>query len=245
MNTLPLAITAMVLLSGAAHAGYKQIEVPIGPKGTDGTLHLYLFDSRRYSLKIIDQGGVRSQTYRDLEHAMQAHNCVAGSNGGFFGKDGNPLGLVVADGRRSGKPNRASDLTSGVLFQDGARLRIMRASSYFQNGDNPYQLLQTGPFLVENGKAVEGLSAKRHARRTFILTDGGNQWAIGYAPPTTLAQLAATLAQHKQFTPFKVQTALNLDGGSSSGLWVKRGDHLPLYLREIRPIRNFVGILRR
>jgi uncharacterized protein YigE (DUF2233 family) len=246
MNTpLSLVLLLSLLFAAGAQAEYKRIDISVSEKGSKGTLHLYLFDSNRAALKIIDQGSVEKPTYKNLEHAMKAHQCLAGCNGGFFGKDGQPLGLVFADGKQSGKKNLASSLTSGVLGQGTGKPFIQRAAAYFGKGAQSHQqVLQSGPLLVENGKIVSGLSNKRHARRTVVLTDGGRKWAIAYSPAITLAQFAKALADPKSFPDFNVQQALNLDGGSSSGLWIRRDNH-PFYLREINTVRNFVGIVRK
>ena len=205
-----------------------------------------MFDSRKVALKIIDQGGLTKQTYRDLNHAMVAHKCIAGCNGGPFARDGSPRGLVVASGQSFGAGNTTDPLAAGVLFLDGSVLRIQSSASYFQqaSGTPPRQLLQTGPILVDKGNAASDLSPRKFARRSFILTDGKFLWAIGYCPTTTLDLLAQSLGNPKTFPNFKVSSALALDGGSSTALWVKL-THNPLYLRELDPVRNFIGLVSR
>ncbi|NNC89647.1 MAG: hypothetical protein HKN82_14425 [Akkermansiaceae bacterium] len=245
MNTLRLVMAACPLLAGSAAADLAKLEVPIGPRGATGTLYLYVFDAREVSMQIIDQGGLDAQAHEHLGAAMVAHGCVAGATGGHFDPKGTPLGLVVADGKKIGAPSGKGEMTEGVLVQDGERLRILRAPSFFGNGASQARnLVQAGPFLVENGKAVTGLSSRKHARRTFIVTDGGHRWALGYAPPTSLAALAKILADAERFTPFKVHAALSLGDGSSAALWVKSENH-PFYLHEVDPVRNFVGLVQR
>lgn len=245
MNLLLLIPAAITVIGSAAFGQYQRVEAAITPGGGQGTLHLYMFDQRRTTFKIIDQGGRPNQRFKDLNEAMMTMTCVAGCNGGPLNPDGDPLGLVIADGKSSGARNLANKLTSGVLFLDGARIRLERNQEYFQrSGTPPRQLLQAGPFLVENSQTVDGLSDRHYSRRTFILTDGDNRWAIGYCPATTLHRLSLALADPKTFPNFNVATALNLDGGSSSALWIKR-DHHPFYLKEIKNVRNFLGLVRR
>jgi hypothetical protein len=245
MKVLPLVLTGMLLLADAAAAQYKRAEVIIGRKGASGTLHLYCFDTRRINLKVIDQGDLADPKFADLGEAMKANKCLAGCNGSPVDGNGDPLGLVIADGEASGTPNRDGSLGAGVLFQDGARLRLVRAERYFANPSNQTrQLLQAGPFLVENGRAAGEFPDQRHARRTFLLTDGDEQWAIGYAPSTTLADLSVALANTRDLAPFEVWMALALDDGSSSAFWVRR-EHHPFYLRELGKVRNFIGLIHR
>jgi hypothetical protein len=52
--------------------------------------------------------------------------------------------------------------------------------------------------------------------------------------------LADTLAAPGIITEFKVQRALNLDGGPSSGLWCRTADGASNYQREGWPVRNII-----
>ena len=246
MNSLSLVLGFLAFATSGATAQLKRVEVPIGPRGSDITLQLFQFDSRNITLKIIDLGGLTREADRDLSRSMVAHGCIAGCNGGPFTRDGTPGGLVIADGQSSGTKNTSAPLAAGVLFLDGIIPRIQRAAPYFQNAPatTPRQLLQSGPFLVENGKAAPGLSPRRFSRRSFILTDGKSLWAIGYSPPVTLEQLAKALANPKTFKSFNVATALSLGNGSSTALWIKQTHH-PFYLKELDPARNAIGLIRK
>ena len=242
MNLFP-TLTLFLLLLVNAQAEYARVEIKTSKSGNKKTMHLYLFDSRKEALKIIEQGTLEDQPYRNLAQAMKAHQCTAGCNGGFFGKNGEPLGLVIADGKKYGHKNLASSLTSAVVGQASGAPFIQRSRAYFQNGTPKHQqVLQSGPMLVENGKSVSGLSNKKNARRTIIFTDGKHRWGIAYAPSISLALLAEALADSKTFAEFNIKHAINLDGGSSSGFWVRR-DNNPFYLREFGSVRNFVGVV--
>ena len=154
------------------------------------------------------------------------------------------MGEVIADGEKSGRRNLASSLTSGVIYQQGDTLAIERSKTFYQKKLKPSQLLQTGPFLVENGQIVKGLSDRKSSRRTLIATDGKGKWIIAYTPPTTLAQLATSLQQSEERYGFKIETALNLDGGSSSSFWLDKGkESKPLYLREFKSVANYLGLV--
>ena len=79
-----------------------------------------------------------------------------------------------------------------------------------------------------------GLEPTRAARRTFVAIGSNDRAALGFCPEATLADLAQMLA-----TPlgdFKIQRALNLDGGSSSAFWLKRkdGSALSSFDRQVR-----------
>ncbi|NIP92532.1 MAG: hypothetical protein GWO24_03310, partial [Akkermansiaceae bacterium] len=163
-------LALLCLSTGTAPAQYTRIEAPVGPGGAEVTLHLYLFDPRRTTIKVISQGEPGTRAYRSLDAAMRAQKCEAGCNGGFLDAQGNPLGLVIADGRRFGKPASGTGPTAGVFYLEGAQPQLQRATAFFSKGNTQVrQLLQAGPFLVEGGKTVDGLNSRRTARRTFVL----------------------------------------------------------------------------
>ncbi|WP_411847018.1 phosphodiester glycosidase family protein [Roseibacillus persicicus] len=218
---------------------YQRAELQVSADGRAGAMHFYRFDAKSVALKVIPRG-----THRNLGAAMSANKCIAGCNGGFFDPRYQPLGEVIASGQKSGKRNLASSLTSGVLYQKGGVLAIERSKSFYQKNIAAPELIQTGPFLIESGKVVSGLSNRKFARRTLIATDGKGQWFIAYTPPTTLAQLAQSLHAAGHQYGFKIQTALNFDGGSSSALWVGKGEGKnPFYLHEIKPVANYIGLV--
>jgi hypothetical protein len=51
------------------------------------------------------------------------------------------------------------------------------------------------------------------------------------------------LATRELIPGVNITRALNLDGGSSAGMWV--AGNPPFYLRELRDVRDFVGIVPR
>lgn len=220
-------------------ADYQRVDLVVSAEGRTGTMHLYRFGSKDVALKVITRG-----QHANLGAAMKANQCLAGCNGGFFDPKYRPLGEVIASGKKTGHCNLASSLTSGVLYQQGNTLAIERAKSFYKKNLTPSELLQTGPFLIENGQTVKGLSNRKFARRTLIATNGQGEWFIAYTPPTTLAQLATSLLQSGDRYGFDIQTALNFDGGSSSALWVGKGrENNSFYLREFKPVSNYVGLV--
>lgn len=234
----------LVGLMVCAQAQYGKTSLPLGPNATAGTMQYFKFSTKTHSLTIIDQG-LGEPLYRNLDAAMRRNDCVAGCNGGFFHRDGKPLGLVISNGRVQGVNNLDSSLTSGTIYVVDGAIRLER-STLFSAKRPPLlrHVLQTGPYLVEGSRGVAGLSSKRFSRRSFLATDGKGNWMIAYTPPTTLAQLGAVLSQKGAIPGFQISHAINLDGGSSSGLWIRK-DNNPLYFREVSQVRSFIGITKK
>jgi hypothetical protein len=58
----------------------------------------------------------------------------------------------------------------------------------------------------------------------------------------TLAQLARILATPGLAGDVKIQRALNMDGGSSSGFWFMGADG-PFSIRELKTVRDYLAVV--
>jgi len=72
----------------------------------------------------------------------------------------------------------------------------------------------------------------------------GDKAALGFCSDVTLADLSSILAI-VAIPEFKIQRALNLDGGSSSAFWFKRGNGSVFSISEQKTVRDFVAIVPR
>ncbi|MGH8047774.1 MAG: phosphodiester glycosidase family protein [Chthoniobacterales bacterium] len=175
-----------------------------------------------------------------LGEAMKSTGALAGVNGNYFKADWTPVGLELAAGNPVHGFERAK-LLSGVFVVTKGVPRIVRSGIY-TSSKNDTDALQAGPFLVEKGAAIPGLNATRAARRTVVATDGKGRWAILIFSPVTLAETADLLASRAVFPDFPVVHALNMDGGSSTALWVAT-EPRPFYYSEFGRVRNFLTIM--
>ena len=204
------------------------------------TLHFVSFEAPRYTFAVYDQGILGRES---LGETMMRHHALAGTNGGYFSPDFDPVGLLVSDGRMEHKPSRAK-LLSGALIVTGNHIAIRRSTEPLP-GKNARQAVQCGPFLVEGGKAEAGLNNIRSARRTAVFTAGRHTWGLASTSSLTLEELGAILADPALLPgELKIERAINLDGGSSTGLWAEQpGQAGSFYLHEIGIVRDFVGIV--
>ncbi|MGJ8656295.1 MAG: phosphodiester glycosidase family protein [Akkermansiaceae bacterium] len=181
--------------------------------------NIVTFDTRNQQLIVADQPKGPGSTWADAEAAAKANNGIAAINAGFFTPEGSPLGIVISNGSKRGS-NNPSSLGTGIFYHTPTGASISRRAIWTKLSQSPpSHLLQSGPMLLENSNPVAGLSDKSSRVRSFIATDGKKHWCIGHAESCTLAQLskALTSLETPQFNP---TTALNLDGGRSSDLWV-------------------------
>lgn len=202
------------------------------------------FDSRVCRLKVVDQEGGPGSKFADAGEAAVPCGGLASVNAGFFTPEGKPLGLVVAGGNARGAWNSASSLGSGVWYESGEGSCAIRRREAIGRGSaaKMRELLQAGPMLVDGDRAVTGLESEKTSARTLIAWDGGSRWWIGRTPPCTLADLARALVSRGP-AGWPVKTALNLDGGRSSELWISsKVPGGPVSRRPVwnRPVRNFL-----
>lgn len=207
--------------------------------GVTAQLTAIVFSPKSYSLRVVDSP---SPGQTKLASVLQEAGCVAGVNGSYFQEDFRPVGLMVADGQQV-HPFENAKLLAGVLAVRGTRPEIVRASKFAPSSDLRHAL-QCGPVLIEGGRPTAGLNAARHARRTIVATDGHGRWALIYLTSVTLADAAQILATPGALGDWVPATALNLDGGSSSGLWAATSPD-PVSLQEFGRVRNYLGIAPR
>ena len=201
-----------------------------------------VFDSRTHRLAIADQAGGPASRWTDAAAAATEFGGIAAINAGFFTPEGEPLGLVAGGGKRAGSLNRASSLGAGFYVGGGAPALVRRERS-----PGGGELLQSGPFLVENSRAIHGLSPERSTARSFIGWDGGHGWFVARSGPCSLQALAKALAG-TEIGGVAARNALNLDGGRSSDLWVAGSvAGGPVAQRPFwnKPVRNFLVLLPR
>ncbi len=173
---------------------------------------------------------------------MAKENCLAGVNGGYFDPEYRPIGLLIVDGKIVA-PLQKARLLSGVLSSTAKKIQISRVSE-FSMRQKPDAAVECGPMIVDAGKPVGGLESSRNARRTFAAVSSNDRAAIGFCSDVTLADLSNIL-----FTvaigDFKIQRAINLDGGSSSAFWIKKASGSPFSISEQKPVRDFVAVIPR
>jgi uncharacterized protein YigE (DUF2233 family) len=216
--------------SAAAHVEHRHA-ILRSTEGLSANLDLAIFSTKTATLRLIDNPGASG----DLATTMGREACIAGTNGGYFDPEFAPVGLSISDGRVV-RPLQKAKLLSGVVSANNGRVVIQRAA-YFSIKSKPKMARQCGPFLIDGGKPLASLNAEREARRTFVATSS-DRVMLGYCSSVTLAQLAEILS----LPDWKIQRALNLDGGSSSAFWFA-GDNGVVSIREQKSVRDFIAVV--
>jgi len=137
-------------------------------------------------------------------------------------------------------PFERAKLLSGIVAADRTRIALLRVAE-MKTFSQPREALQAGPFLIDKGGVVPGLNSRRSAARTVVFTDTAGHCGLLVCRHATLAETAEILLAVRFASGAKIRRALNLDGGSSTGLWVRSEPEF--YLREGKEVRNYLGVV--
>src|SRR6266487_1509486 len=223
---------------GRAGVVHRHLVLEDSETNESATIDLALFSTKSCTLRVIDQPALPRT---DLAQAMRQKRCLAGVNGGYFDPDYAPIGLLISDGKIIAPLQRAK-LITGVLAASPREVQILRTRE-FSRRQKLDAAIQCGPFLVDLGRSVPGLEKTRTARRTFAAVGSVDRAALGFCSDVSLLELAKILATTRLGDDFKIQRALNLDGGSSSAFWVAARDGTAYSISEQKTVRDFVGVV--
>ena len=203
------------------------------------TVDLAIFSTKSCTLRILqNEGGADG-----LADLMRHEKCLAGVNGGYFDEKFAPIGLRMASGQMIAPLQRAR-LITGVLVASSRGVQIVR-SREFSRRPGVAAAIQCGPFLVDRGQPIGGLNDSHLARRTFAATTTGDRALVGVCSGVSLAELSKILAITSFAEDLRIERALNLDGGSSTGFWFARENSSAFSIPEQKPVRDFVGVVPR
>jgi hypothetical protein len=206
-------------------------------------LSLVFFDSRSTSFRIIAQSTQDRAKARTLEDLAAGAGALAACNGGYFHPDFSSSGLEISREGRTG--SWRNDLSFGGVLCVRSGEPLLVSDSGFKVDESVTDLIQCCPLLVQKSAALRGTGGPQLVARTFIATDGGHRWLIGFARHSTYEHLATALTDPVVLHELKVQTALNLDGGPSSGLWWKPAEGKAQGQRPATIVRNIIAIVPR
>jgi uncharacterized protein YigE (DUF2233 family) len=222
---------------GVAGVVHRQVILEDSATNDSATIDLALFSTKSCTLRVIDQP---APPRSELAHVMRQERCLAGINGGYFDPDYALIGVLFSDGKMIA-PLRRARLITGVLAASPRDVKILRVHE-FSRQQKLNAAVQCGPFLVDLGRSVRGLEKTRTARRTFAAVGNVNRAALGFCSNVSLSELAKILSTTRLADDFKIERALNLDGGSSSAFWVAR-ESSAFSIPEQKKVRDFVGVV--
>lgn len=158
---------------------------------------------------------------RALSAWAAQYGAVAAINGGFFDANGEPVALLISDQRVIGQ----SYVDQGGMFaiDDAGVPHLWSLADQPYDGTPFTQAIQGWPLLVRPGnQAAYTNDDGQRSRRSAIAIDRAGNVLLIVAPGATFS-----LAEWSQFlagADLDIEIAVNLDGGSSTGL-IAQSDH--------------------
>ena len=195
--------------------GIQQFSVSLTAPQT-GHLVLFAFDPKQFDFRFAYS--TSSQTVAEWHrHFPEA---VAVFNGSYFHEDQTPSGDLISGGKDLSP--RSFDLDKSAVIELAPQFRIIDTLNQPFDAAVSQEAAQSFPVLIRRGQRAVLEDSGKIARRTFVgmRNDG---WAVlGTLSDGELSlfQLAQTLSRSE----FLMQTALNLDGGPSTGYSFTAGD---------------------
>jgi len=165
-------------------------------------------------------------------------------NGGYFTPENETVGLLISDGRAWGTSYgdfAGMFAVNPSPLEEKASVRWLRDQPYDPN-EPLIEALQSFPVLVKPG-GVMGFPANaddgRPSRRTVVAQDRQGRILFIVAPRgyLSLHGLARFLAD----SDLDLDVALNLDGGFSTGLWL-RTNEAPVEINSLVPVPSVISV---
>lgn len=198
--------------------GVEYRELKIDRDGRSDRLRMARIDPAQTRLRVLYD----PDRPRRVSGWLSESGALAAINGNFFDPQNHALGLVIQDGQRRG--GVVYEGFGGMVAVNGDEVRVR------WNVDDPYtgepltHALQNFPMLVLPGGAANP-DIDDNGRRSLRSAVGQDRsgrliFVVSPAPTFTLTEFGQWLAA----SDLDLNAALNLDGGTSSGLVLRSGN---------------------
>lgn len=199
------------------------------PGADEDTVTIARFSLNRVHIRV----GYQPTKPMGISDWMKQEHAIAVMNGGYFDQRNQTTGLVISDGQAFGTSYNGFGGMFSVDAQGNVSLRSLRDQPYAPNNEQLQQATQSSPMLMVNGKRTQFNANAESSRRSVVAIDKqGRLLLIASAGQAfSLDELADLLAS----SDLSIDSALNLDGGASTGLYVNAGS-------QHVAIDSFVGL---
>lgn len=187
---------------------------------------------------------VKSQSEAKLMDDLDIDFKVA-INGGFYTPDFRPVGLLIDQGKVVTKFKKNRLLTSCITIDEKGKMQLIPRC---ETAPRAYYAMQTGPIIMDHGKVTDDIKAletkskipssyfNEHAR-TIVAEAGDKSLLLIVTSSMTLDDEIHILQNNpKALGVDRIESAVNLDGGASSGMYIRFPDD-PVYIQELMPVK--------
>ncbi len=188
------------------------------PGNNEDTVTIVRFNLNKVHLKV----GYQPAHPLAIDEWMRQEQATAIINGGYFDQNNATTALVVADGQAYGTSYNGFGGMLSVDTQGNVRLRSLNQQPYDPNSEQLQQATQSSPMLMIDGKRTQFNTNAASQRRTIVAQDTQGRLLFIASPGSafSLDELADILAS----SDLSLKTALNLDGGASTGMYINAGN---------------------
>ncbi len=187
------------------------------PGDDDETVTIVRFDTHKIKVSVGYQHGqpLSINDWAQLEHPL------AIINGSYFDQQFHATALVISNGKVFGQSYSGYGGMLSVDTRGTLSLRSLRQQPYNPNSEQLEQATQSVPMLMLAGKRTQFNADASQTRRSVVAMDKQGHLLFIVSPNQifSLDELADQLAS----SDLSIEVALNLDGGSSTGLYVNGG----------------------
>jgi exopolysaccharide biosynthesis protein len=185
--------------------------------GSTDIVTITRFDPKKVQISI----GYQPSDPLTLKTWMKQTNALAVINGGFFNAQKQATALLVSNGQAYGESYEDCCGMFSVDPQGQVAIQSLADQPYNPNTQQLQQAVECRPMLIENGKRTQFEETAAASPRTVIAMDTQGRLLFIVSPSAafSLDEMADLLQQ----SDLQLKTALNLDGGSSTGLYFNSG----------------------
>ncbi len=187
------------------------------PGGDDDTVTIVRFDTHKIKVSV----GYHPGQPQSMNDWKQQEHPLAIINGGYFDQQYYATALVISNGKVFGASYNGFGGMFSVDSRGSLSLRSLRQQPYNPNSEQLEQATQSVPMLMLGGKRTQFNADASQTRRSVVAMDkqGRLLFIVSPNPIFSLDELADQLVS----SDLSIKVALNLDGGSSTGLYVNGG----------------------
>jgi len=183
---------------------------------------------------------------KSIRQLSLTQDFLIATNGGYYTPQFQPAGLFIYQNRILHHLAKKDPLLTACIGINKNKKLFLATRR--ENCLHAFSAMQVGPVLIQDGDLSHYLS-KPHPKvkeflsahhRTIIALSTDHQLIVIATSPTTLLNLAMILKEQPVlFGVKKITTAINLDGGSSTGMYI-RFNNAPFYFPEQKNVKTFL-----
>ncbi|GER88736.1 hypothetical protein KDW_28980 [Dictyobacter vulcani] len=197
--------------------------------GNEDTVTITRFDTKKVHLSI----GYQPDQPLQLKDWMKQSNAIAIINGGYFDQQNRATALLISDGQAHGSSYQDC---CGMLAADSAgnvTIQSLHDQPYDPGTQQLQQATQSRPMLIMAGKRTQFQETAAASPRSVVAMD--NQGRLLFIVSPAQAFSVDELADLLEQSDLSLKTALNLDGGTSTGLYLRSGSQ-QVSLDSVNPL---------